>query len=130
MADDHEEVRLETNQLGGEVGHALELALCPAGLTGHSLTLAIAEVAQGLQEAPGRPGYSLQQTDAWDLRTRLCVRGGRRHEEAQGEDDEEHNQAGPHAESPPSGVPFHESSSSSALASCRSAVSSPSVNQP
>jgi hypothetical protein len=64
MADGHEEVRLETNQLGGEVGQALELALCPAGLNGHSLTLAIAEVAQGLQEAPGRPGCSPQQTDA------------------------------------------------------------------
>jgi hypothetical protein len=61
MADGHEEVRLETNELGGEVRQAIELALCPAGLNGNGLGLAVAEVAQGLQETPGRPASDGRQ---------------------------------------------------------------------
>jgi hypothetical protein len=96
MGNGHEEVRLEPDQLSGEVGQAIELALRPAGLDDDGLALAIAQVPQGVPEALDVRGSSPQHTDTRDLRTRWRRGGEGGHEEAEDEGDKEPNPAACH----------------------------------
>jgi hypothetical protein len=92
----HDHLNLEPDQLGHQVGEPLFPPLRIAGLNDKVLALDIAEVAQPLPEGlqswigiAGRAG--LEPTDPIHVRRRLGGGGKRRHEDGQGEDDEECN---------------------------------------
>jgi hypothetical protein len=96
-APGHDDVHRETDQLGCEVGEAIELIVCVAVLDGEVLPLDIAEVAQPLPEGLGDPpDASDQVANAPYLACRLRRVGKRHCEQAQGERHDAPDSAAPH----------------------------------
>ena len=97
----HDDVNLEANQLGRQIGEPIALPLRPSVLNDNVLALHVAEVTQARPQCiyPAREtgsGLGTQEPNPRDLRRLLRIDGERRYENAQGEDDD--NDEPEHAE--------------------------------
>src|SRR5262249_48768499 len=97
----HDDIYLETDQLGREVREPRVLSFCPAVLQDEVLAFDIAERAHPLQESPyiwvSSWGSLKKHTTPVHSRRLLRLGSERRHEQTQGECDDASEGATPHS---------------------------------